>query len=54
LGARDFIQEARRAVDRLDVAGARREVSPFVKDPGALTLWSKEFFNNVVQRIVCV
>ncbi len=54
LERKDFFQEAARAVERLDVDQARREVEPFVKDPGALKIWSKEFFTDVIQRIVCV
>ena len=40
------------AVDKLDVNQARREVEPFVKNPEALEVWSREFFQDVVKRIV--
>ena len=42
------------AVDKLDVNQARREVEPFVKNPDALEVWSREFFQDVVGRIVLV
>ena len=42
------------AVDKLDVNQARREVEPFVKNPDALEVWSREFFQDVVRRIVVV
>ena len=40
------------AIDELDVKSARDEVEPFVKDPAALSVWSKEFFRDVAGRIV--
>lgn len=40
------------AVDTLDVAKARKEVSPFVRDHRTLDMWSHEFFTDVVQRVV--
>ncbi|MCX5855938.1 MAG: hypothetical protein NTZ24_15455 [Deltaproteobacteria bacterium] len=42
------------AVNKLDVNQARREVEPFVKNPDALEVWSREFFQDVVRRIVVV
>ena len=42
------------AIEILDVEAARREVEPFVRDPRALELWSREFFRNVAERIVFV
>jgi predicted nucleotidyltransferase component of viral defense system len=45
---------AETAIEKLDVIQARREVEPFVKDPEALTVWSRDFFLDVVQRIVFV
>jgi predicted nucleotidyltransferase component of viral defense system len=43
-----------RRIDRVDVNQIRREVEPFVKDPGSLALWSKEFFRDVASRIKIV
>ena len=39
------------AIDRLDVDQARRDVAPFVKDPEMLSLWSRDFFRDVVRRL---
>jgi hypothetical protein len=44
----------RRAVDGLDVEKARREVAPFIKDQRALDVWSREFFAEVITRIVAI
>ena len=49
-----FCALAAEAVDKLDVNQARREVEPFVKNPEALEVWSREFFQDVVGRIVVV
>ncbi|WP_303720377.1 nucleotidyl transferase AbiEii/AbiGii toxin family protein [Malonomonas rubra] len=47
----EFLQQA---IDQLDVDQARNEVLPFVGDPAALEVWSKEFFANIMQRIQCL
>lgn len=49
-----FIALTTAAIDHLDVNQARREVEPFVKNPESLMVWSKEFFQDVVSRIVLV
>jgi predicted nucleotidyltransferase component of viral defense system len=41
-------------IDSVDVGQIRREVEPFVKDPGVLSLWSKGFFLDVASRIKAV
>jgi predicted nucleotidyltransferase component of viral defense system len=45
---------AETAVGKLDVDQARREVELFVKDPDALTVWSRDFFRDVFRRITFV
>jgi hypothetical protein len=40
------------AVDSLDVAKARQEVAPFVRDPRVLDIWSADFFRRIADRIV--
>ena len=47
-----FLALIMEAVDKLDVNQARREVEPFVKKTDALEVWSREFFQDVVKRIV--
>jgi len=49
-----FFDMASKTVEKLDVNQARREVEPFVKDPETLTVWSREFFRDVIRRIVLV
>lgn len=49
-----FYSLTEEAVDNLDVKQARREVEPFVKNPEALEVWSREFFRDVIRRIVVV
>lgn len=39
------------AIDNLDIDLARNEVSRFVRDPRALDVWSKEFFQHAIRRI---
>jgi predicted nucleotidyltransferase component of viral defense system len=42
------------AIKKLDVSQARKEVEPFVKNPEALKVWSKEFFHEVIRRVVLI
>lgn len=32
----------------------KKEMEPFVKNPEVLEVWSKEFFQDVIKRIVLV
>jgi len=43
-----------KAIAGLDVAQARREVEPFVKNVESLSVWSREFFRDTVKRIELV
>jgi predicted nucleotidyltransferase component of viral defense system len=38
-------------IDRVEIGRIRDEVEPFVKDPAALSVWSKAFFLDVASRI---
>ena len=40
-----------RRIDKIDIDQIRGEVEPFVKDPAALAVWSKDFFRDVASRI---
>ncbi|MBP7706036.1 MAG: nucleotidyl transferase AbiEii/AbiGii toxin family protein [Candidatus Aminicenantes bacterium] len=40
-----------RRIERVDIRQIRGEAERFLKDPGALALWSKEFFLDVVSRV---
>lgn len=39
-------------IDELDVAGAVKEVSPFIKDKSGFDFWSKEYFKLLTDRII--
>jgi hypothetical protein len=54
LNREKFFALTTEAVDKLDVNQARKEVEPFVTNPDALEVWSREFFQDVVRRIVVV
>ncbi len=49
-----FLSLAGAAIDQLDVAMAKKEVEPFVKNPDMLVAWSPPFFRDIIQRIVLV
>jgi len=42
------------AIETLDVAKASQEVEPFLRDSSSLRLWSRPFFNDLVDRIEVV
>jgi predicted nucleotidyltransferase component of viral defense system len=49
-----FLVLTSKAIEKLNVEQARREVEPFIKNPEALEVWSKDFFQDVTGRIVLV
>jgi predicted nucleotidyltransferase component of viral defense system len=42
------------AINNLDVDQIRREVEPFIKNPGNLSIWSRDFFLDIALRIKIV
>ena len=42
------------AIAGLDVTQAKREVEPFIKNVDSLSVWSREFFRDIVKRIQLV
>jgi predicted nucleotidyltransferase component of viral defense system len=42
------------AIAGLDIAQAKREVEPFIKNADSLSVWSREFFRDIVKRIQLV
>jgi hypothetical protein len=40
-----------RRIGKVDIGRIRSEAEPYVKDAGALALWSREFFLDVASRI---
>ena len=51
LTAAEFFRLLAAAIDHLDVELARKEVEVFVRDPGNLAVWSRDFFRDVARRI---
>lgn len=51
LTAEAFIGLTDEAIDTLNVEQARKEVEVFVRDPGSLAVWSRDFFHDIVRRI---
>ena len=49
-----FLKLAAKVIKILDVDEARREVKPYVTDPGPLDAWSPEFFLGAFRRLVPV
>jgi predicted nucleotidyltransferase component of viral defense system len=49
-----FLAMSSKAIEKLNVEQARKEVEPFVKNPEALEVWSMEFFQDVTGRIVLI
>ncbi len=50
----EFMAFMSNAIKKLDVKQARKEVEPFVKNPEALKVWSKEFFHEVARKLVLI
>ena len=49
-----FLALTLKAIEKVNVEQARKEVEPFVKNPEALEVWSKEFFRDVAGKIVLI
>ena len=49
-----FLELTMKAIENLNINQARTEVEPFVKNSEALEVWSKEFFMDIVKRIILV
>ncbi len=54
LTAEDLRDLLSKRIEKVDIDQIRREVEPFVKDPGALAIWSKEFFLDIASRIKAI
>ena len=51
LGKDNFQNLLAKTIGNLDVEHAQKEVLPFVRNPEALEVWSREFFLAAVRRI---
>lgn len=47
----DLLGLLEKKFDQLDVNAAKKEVAPFLKDPAAIDLWSREFFASLLPRL---
>lgn len=54
LTERAFFSVLHAAINSLDISKAREEISPFLKDPEVLSIWSRDFFHDIVSRIKIV
>jgi hypothetical protein len=54
LSQTQFLSLVTKAIENLNVDQARKEVEPFIKNPDTLAVWSKEFFLEVVKKIVFI
>jgi predicted nucleotidyltransferase component of viral defense system len=54
LSQTQFLSLVTKAIENLNVDQARKEVEPFIKNPDTLAVWSKEFFLEVVEKIVFI
>jgi hypothetical protein len=52
LNERTFRLMLARRISELDVADAQSEVVRFLPDPSAVSVWSREFFSAVAERIL--
>lgn len=41
-------------IDQLDIDSAKQDVLPYIKDPDAVKIWSRDFFHNIVDAISVV
>lgn len=47
----DLLGLLKKRFAELDVAAAKKEVAPFLRDPAAVELWSREFFQSLLPRL---
>lgn len=47
----DLLELLKNQFAKLDVSAAKKEVAPFLRDPEAVTLWSREFFESLLPRL---
>ena len=54
LDRKALLQRLTDGITHLEVAQARREVEPFVRDKASLEIWSREFFLHIMDRVEAV
>lgn len=50
----DLMELLRKKFEVIDVEAARNEVLPFLRDPAAVKLWSRDFFESLLSRLKTV
>lgn len=50
----NLLELLRKKFAEIDIEAARNEVLPFLRDPAAVTLWSREFFESLLPRLKTV
>jgi hypothetical protein len=38
-------------INKIDLENAKKDITPFIKDPSILNIWSKDFFIDIFQKI---
>ncbi len=51
LDEQDFRNLLLKRIENLDVAGALKDVEPFLNRPDSVSIWSREFFEQVAERV---
>ncbi|OVE81159.1 hypothetical protein BVY03_04535 [bacterium K02(2017)] len=51
LNKNKIIQLIKDRINQLDIKQAKKDVEPFIKDPKSIDIWSKEFFNDLTDRL---
>lgn len=49
-----FFQLLNDKINAIDIDGIKRDVSPFIRDPSTLQIWSKTFFREIIDSIQIV
>ncbi len=47
----DLLDLLKKKFSELDIAAAKRDILPFIKDPAAIEVWSKEFFVSLLPKL---
>ena len=52
LTRQDLIQLLQQKIDTLDIASAKADIINFIKSPSQVEIWSKDFFYQVIDKII--
>ncbi len=47
----DLVKLLHERIEQIDFENAKNDVTDFLKDPAAIELWSKEFFNDMTKKL---